>query len=756
MIFNRTTCPNCQISYDRNSKYCPQCGTPNALARVVCGNCRQEVPFTKFCQQCGHTLHSSLPPQVKENRWVRRPGELAARFDTKDLKGFLSTPLVVEIGTKAIIMADGRNAGVLGPGQYTLDTIGEKIARTIKWDAVHEMSAVVIDDSAVDLTFQLENLWTPDPFKVGVTLALQVVIDDPLLFYEQIVHGQMRYTTDDLQKFLHTQIHNCLNAWVGQLKLTDLTQTIDVRNQLQTQVETYLKNVTWRMGVKIQALRSYDYVVAKLDQVRQMEEENLWARTERDTKLSGRKTIFEIYTQEQLQDIAEETFKVREFEQRAELRQKMRQAVLSDEFNELRTEQERTTFLRQLDQDKLLAEDEWQRLQRTVRWRTDDELRGRQQELENQAWARAIVVDDRERDRAQLLARIDLENRYDLAILELTQRVDLEPQQLAHEREMALTRLDMEQALEAKRQEGELLLRQQRRQAERSEQALDDIARREREISDNQTQLTLALTRAQTQAEINNIQREQDRLDGEMGILLMEKLKAVKLKDEQARQTMALEAEQKRLEMQLQLEHTKHEMLMAQRQQEQTFELNWMAQLKGMAPAELIVAARDTERAQLIRDLQETEALKGMTEGQILAYMSDNNPAAAQALAEIAKAGESGRMDEAQKGLYERLLGQSQQFLQFQREDALRHEIRQQEMFNKALDSQRDTATNIAQATSQPPQQPPVIVTSGMGGVVTTSGVNPAGQPFRCPKCAEIVPSNANFCPNCQHQLRGQ
>ena len=45
---------------------------------------------------------------------------------------------------------------------------------------------------------------------------------------------------------------------------------------------------------------------------------------------------------------------------------------------------------------------------------------------------------------------------------------------------------------------------------------------------------------------------------------------------------------------------------------------------------------------------------------------------------------------------------------------------------------------------------------TGTGGTThTIGGTGQSSGVFRCPNCSEVVDEGANFCPNCQHKLRG-
>jgi len=56
------TCPNCASEIATASRFCPQCGTPQALTCAACGHAN--APGSHFCAQCGVKLGeaASTPP----------------------------------------------------------------------------------------------------------------------------------------------------------------------------------------------------------------------------------------------------------------------------------------------------------------------------------------------------------------------------------------------------------------------------------------------------------------------------------------------------------------------------------------------------------------------------------------------------------------------------------------------------------------------------------------------------------------------
>ena len=52
-------CPSCNNEIPGDSRFCPQCGAPQALSCAACGHAN--APGSRFCAQCGVTLGEAAP-----------------------------------------------------------------------------------------------------------------------------------------------------------------------------------------------------------------------------------------------------------------------------------------------------------------------------------------------------------------------------------------------------------------------------------------------------------------------------------------------------------------------------------------------------------------------------------------------------------------------------------------------------------------------------------------------------------------------
>jgi len=788
-MFNRNkSCVGCGADIPKSATYCPNCGAAQSSGRVRCGFCGAEVAANaQFCPSCGASMDKAQPPTLGDNRWRRGEDDFANHVVVDDVRGFFARDLIIEPGTQAILLADGMNLGVVGPGKYTLDDLVERGEVFLRLRSAHRMEAILVDTADAELAFTVPDLYTADPLKVEVTCATTVQIANPMRFFQTLMRSQRSFGLPQLRQYLYAEIEDAAREWISGYKVQELSSNLKVKRELETAIEAHLERTEERNGLKFIRVRALDLVHPYLDRVTQQQSEAFIAGAEAEAalraerarfnqerqrrgllteeeiaqqqeNLARRKALYDIFDEDQRQELYELTRKVQAHEERVRLWDQMRQAVLSDKMAELSSEEEMEKFLREQDKHQLLREQEWESLQQTIR--------------EEQ--------EDHQVQRAHLLAKLQMEHDYELRQITLLQRWDLAEAELDFELKQARRELEGKQDLERRR--WEFVLEKQQREAEmaRQERKIADMDRRERELQEALTRLEIESRTAQTQAEISRIQREEDRADFELGALALERIKEIRRRDEMERDLHQLDVAQKRVAIELQAEERRLKMQMEHERQQQDFQLRQEKQTQeyeieriktlSQASAEVVISMAGAEQARIIGDLKQTEALKGLSDGQVESLMATRSPQFAQALAERWKAIEAGKATEAQKEMYERMIqqqaeadGRVEQALRDALQQGERASEREQRTAFEAMRSVQQTAEAFAKNTGQ--QQPVVVVTPGMGGpMVTPVGgmvggamtTGAAGRVIVCPKCHLDSPVGTKFCQNCGHEFFGE
>jgi len=588
------TCKQCGAKNKKGSKFCSECGEKIGGGIIKCGGCGAEIDSgSKFCGKCGKPVSEGESPTMVKNRWARKEDDFTTKVEVTDLKGLFTKGLTVEHGTKAMLFINGALADTLMPGKYDMGGISDKLKN---FDLTRAATAVLVDAGDVRLDFKVTEIRTKDPVKIDVSCNFVAQLSDPNLFFVNMMKGRQNYSISDLKSFLFDEVRNALREAISRKAAMELSTDLGLKKEFEVQVETHLKTTYQRNGLSFIQFQTVDYIFPHIDKIKNIQEDVFLQITEEQAKLDGRKRLFEVITEKELQEIAEESKKVEHFEMRSEVWARMRKAVNSDKMNEVKNEDELEVFLLESDKGKLLRQEEMEELKQTF----------------------AEKKEDHEIARQHLLQKIGIEHELELERVRLLGAEELDRDLL--EMKLKKKRMELEYAIAA-------------REAE-------NLSQREEVLKNAIAENDIKLKTTKNEAEITSIEREQDRLDAEQGMVMLEKMKAIKLKDERERMLLEQDRKEKELELRLKEKEVDHKM-----------ELERLAQLSEMS-TEALIAVSPAEQASMLAELKKTETLKDMSDDQILAMAAEKSPEVAKAFQEKFKAASSDQMKE----LYERML----------------------------------------------------------------------------------------------------
>lgn len=613
-------CGVCGESISGGQIKCPSCGTVNDSA-------------SSFCGKCGGSLKKapSKAPSVdiEHMRWQRGVDDFATRVDVEDLPGVLKKGIIVEQGTKALLFINGALAEILQPGMYDLGGLASKLRN---FEPYRTGTAILVDAGDVEIQLNITGIYTKDPLNIDITCKAVAQIENPTLFFNNVIKGRRNYLISELRSSLYDEMQNAFNEAIGKKSVTDLNWDLSLKHQFEVSVEDHLRTTFQRNGLNFIQLRTIDYKFKRYDDVKKVYEEGFLLVSQDEAELQKRKRLFDVYDQKQLQDIFEQTKEVQYREQRQKVWADMRQLVNSDKMNEVKSADDLEAYLHEINKGKYLREDEVQELLNTFK----------------QSGLR----------RAFLLQKIALE-----------QDIEYKRIQLVGAEENELAKFEVE-------------ARRRRREIEENIRNQTDIKAAERGIK---------VEDAKAEGTVKDIEREGDQKDLDMGLAALERVKKIKAQEE--REKMEIETER-------------------------------IKRLSGMGIAALISASGE-EQAKLLVELQKTEMLKGMSEKQILAMAEKGDGKVAMAIFQSDSAF-------VQEKLFRERITDKDQAIKTM-----------QEMYNKALETQRDATIGVAQGgrVVYPPSGYPG---PGIGG--------PGGQGFYNVNMNTGSKEKVIICKNCKHE----
>lgn len=626
---------------------------------------------------------------MAEFRWKRAEGDFAVRVDLETIRGVFQKGVVVEPGCKALIIVDGALAETLQAGEYTEGGIA---ARLRNFDLTRSATAIIVDAGDVELTFDLPGLMTRDPMQIDVRADLVIQVDDPILFYTNVMKGRTALSRQELERRFGLEIQNSLQETIGQRTVEELNTDLSLKRQFELAVGQHLERTFARAGFGFVQFRTIDYRYRGFDGVRGIREDFYLQVTRDEAQLAGRKRLFDVHDRNELQAIFEDTRKL----ERQVVAQRER-ARLARELNPLTIDEQKSVeqmeqFLLEMEKGRALRAEELDEFKRVLREKREDA----------------------ESARVFLLKRVDLQRELEYERVRLLGRSELELELLEAQGRLRQGQLDME-----------LKEDDERRAHVRTQTLRDHQGALERELATTRTELE----KRRIVAEIQRIGIEIKKLYDETKLATRVKrqlelgMAKLKVREEKIRLSLAHRREGMRIE-----EDAKD------RRAERRVRI--IREMAG-ASVEALIAVSGEEQGRMLADLKRLEVAKGLSEEQLLALAAEKNPALVTAFEKKFE----GLGKEELELMYDRWMKDK---------DRAKDEMSRtmQEMFNKALDTQRDVSVAAAGAS-----RPTVVTSGGVGGTTVVGGVG-AGT-FRCTYCgAELVPG-AKGCHMCLRPVAG-
>lgn len=687
-------CSNCEFENNGDARFCAKCGSPLAGAKGrKCGVCGTDNKLDAiYCKECGRLLSSNQDVEVKAQHWSRNEGDFAARLEVFDLPGIFSKKLEVEIGTQAMIISGATPQEILPPGLYTLDSVGKTIARW--FNGVPKAATVLlVDASPVEMVIQIANRFTSDPLPISLAMRLVIEVDDASKFLINVLRGRERYSVDDMQKYIEPEIAAVVDDYLAQHTLEQLVKNNATRNELELAIEEALRKTFRQYGLKLISLRTAELDLEVYDKIKGIKGKNSLLLAEGEAELEADKLLSELRNKVDLQDLTKETSKVELEEKKANLYQRMRQTVANDKMNEVRSEVEFNKFLDDIDKQKLLSEKERQ-----------DLLRGWKEESE-----------DHDRARAFMLAKADVEEKYQLQVAAIKASGETQIQEQETQLDLARRRADM--TLQIEEQKWQAAIKQQ--------QAVLEVSKLE--------------------SEKRRLEFDQDMDEAEKGLKLLDIMK---------RQKAALEAEIADRDLDRRLKEARQlvEIEIVKEDAAHKREMERMDKLATLG-TEALIAASPVEQGRILQDLKRLESFKDMSEDQILALAAEKNPELGKVFEEKFRAIAEGKASEREREMYEKLLGESKDYQKLLMETQKDAMDRLQQTSQHGMDTIKEISVAYAQKGSDP------LIITGQGGnsISRPSDItmNQSQEETKtCPGCGRQVVVTSRFCQYCNNEFK--
>jgi hypothetical protein len=279
--------PRCRAAVKKKARFCSTCGSPAPGGWRRCPNpaCRKWVGNeSAFCPHCRQALNPGDRFEVINGRWQRPAGELARRFETLNLLDDIKrTGLVIDAGTRALLLDGGKVRDVLEAGSHSLESLGHKINH---WGNPPPRSVVLVDGSEHILPLECRNLKDARQQTVNMNLTLRWRLGQKErqleAFFVEMLKGEDRLASFAVNEGLEEELSSILKVAVANLDAESLLRDPEGREKLHQELRERLEQSLETYGLELTRVTALEVTVPEIERLLEQEGAGVRARRSLD------------------------------------------------------------------------------------------------------------------------------------------------------------------------------------------------------------------------------------------------------------------------------------------------------------------------------------------------------------------------------------------------------------------------------------------------------------------------------------------
>jgi hypothetical protein len=583
-----------------------------------------------------------MSPNLKHDRWSVSDSDFAVRIIVPDLKGYFDNlpllgnapqgrTLVIEPGTRALVIEDGQLVGELLPGAYTLESFLERLQFWLK----KQTTIFLVREEDVPLNGLVKDAPSMESVCLDLEYRWTLQIQDILSFMENLMGARESLSISELQGLLDPMVSQAVYSTAGHQPVEILTgpKLLEILDDgLHSQLDVKLQ----RYGLSFRDLQS----------ARAHCENDSWQQRQGDLWLEGRENQLQRAATKVESDSLQA--KLEDIRSKVPVIKELRDAVNSDKFNKLQSKEEFSKALLEIDKGRVLRQEERETLVAAYEERKEDRGQLRAHLLETMDLHREQELEDLRVEMDYAVRQKSLQKEIELAQLSHSEEGQQWRHELQQEQERASHRRQQKHENVKARWERVREARQQKRddswQSILHDQKMEEV-RADLEVARAERQRKLSLLQAEHQSRLAAEKLDVQKRQKEWELEYKQHKSASQLEKMQKLQEMNAQFAERQQRMQVEMENLKSDSA-SKRELERI-------QAMGSLGTEALVATAGAENAALLADLKKHEATQDAVKAQAAANpaaelneerlrmyekMNDTERAKADAIAEAYKA----------------------------------------------------------------------------------------------------------------------
>lgn len=286
----KADCPGCKKPLSKGSNFCAACGLGSAMGTRKCPDptCgARSAGNARYCGVCGRPFSDADKPALRgETVWARTKDDLMARVEVRDAEGWFRRGFVVEFGTEALFLLDGKYACILEPGRHDL---GGMLKRGFDLRARYEATAVVYDSSEFSIAFTGIKVLTKENVEIETDCELRLRVEDAAKLFTTVAKGADRLPRIAVRQFLEPEVANGLGEAIRPHAIQSFRESFAMKRDFEQALMSHLRKTMEHTGLSIAYLRVFNVRQERLDAQNRRIAEYYFQATDMTVESDGRR-----------------------------------------------------------------------------------------------------------------------------------------------------------------------------------------------------------------------------------------------------------------------------------------------------------------------------------------------------------------------------------------------------------------------------------------------------------------------------------
>lgn len=609
---------------------------------MYCGTCGNPLNTNfSFCGGCGAPIDNELELSLLNE-------EVFSRIYLDDTFEASREAIVVPDGNFCLVRQNDQIIATLTPGRHKLSEYSHD---------QKDVSIYLIASTPQTLTIKIEKIATRDPIFLVLEIDVGVSICNPVAFFQVVGESQPTYKRSNITSLLYVLIEKSMSKQLSGMGIKELKHNIESGRDLVSYVGKDIEASCKEKGLNIDSISLREIECDVFNRIQEKRVSYGISAQLEQSQLDTRKILFDVYSDAQIQDLAEETAEVAHYEKRTAVWERFRNIFNSDFRSKTESRTDLEDVLREADREKTIKDQEFSDFVSTL-------------EHEN------IMTNEK---REFLLNKIKAERNFETEMLKLRLLHGIEEERILLESRRIREEIDAKLELDNKKTEFELLETERKHESTLRMSELTASSQRSNRIDE-----------AKTMSKIADIERDQDTKDLSMAIEMYQQFKKVKREDQASQNEDDLLYAEKQTNLELQKSEKELDLKLRESRARHDQELERIDALSKVN-IETLIAVSGEENAKLLTELARTRSLSGLPPEKILAMNAERSPEIIEALKEILTAAASTN----QLDMYERLITQVQDSSNASQQANKETVEMMSQLFDKALTGVKEVATEF-------------------------------------------------------------